>query len=686
LFGALAFEAGLINSSQFIEACTLWNTCRDVPLASLLIERGWILAADEEHLRYLLERRVRIHGGEPLAILAAAGDDVKRCLASLEDPEIQKTLTELGCPGQQGLDATAALASEVRERYSLARLHATGGAGRVWEAHDGTMGRMIALKELRPEKAHDAGLWHRFVREARITGQLEHPGIVPVYDLARRPHSQQPFYTMRFVKGKTLTHAARDYHSKRAAGKATSLEFLTMLNGFVAVCNTIAYSHSRGVIHRDLKGQNVILGDFGEVVVLDWGLAKLMNLPDDDVPLSIMSDNQGDNQDAADLTIEGQTIGTPAYMAPEQAAGRNELVGIRSDVYGLGAILYEILTGRPPFDGSSAREVLSEVCHAQPVAPSEVWADVPPSLAATCLRALSKTPIDRHGSASEMAQDVQNWQEVERRKAEDERDTFFTLSLDLLCTAGFDGYFKRLNPMWEKVLGFTKQELLGSPYLDFIHPDDRDTTINEAIKLRSGDELIFFENRYRSKDGSYRRLQWAAKPVPEQQLVVATARDVTERWRDEAALRESEERYRSVIASIDEGIIVMDIGGGIRTCNASAERILGLSAAQMMGRTPLDPRWRAIHEDGSPFSGDELPASVTLRTGEPCTNVVVGVHKPNEELTWISVNSRPLFRADANALHGVMASFSDITELKRIEARLRDATTSLGDGSRRTFE
>jgi PAS domain S-box-containing protein len=680
LFGVLAFEAGLINSSQFVEVCTLWNSCRDVSLARLLIERGWILAADEEHLQYLLERRLRIHGGKPFAVLAASGDDVKRCLASLEDPEIQKTLTEFSSAGQQELDANVALGPEVRERYSLARLHATGGAGRVWEAHDGAMGRMIALKELRPEKAHDARLWRRFVREARITAQLEHPGIVPVHDLARRPENQQPFYTMRFVKGKTLTYAAREYHRKRAMGQATSLEFLTLLNDFVAVCNTIAYAHSRGVIHRDLKGQNVILGDFGEVVVLDWGLAKLMNRSDDGEPLSIVSD-----PGAADLTIEGQTIGTPAYMAPEQAAGRNELVGICSDVYGLGAILYEILTARPPFDGSSAREVLLKVCHAQPVAPSELWADVPPGLAATCLRALSKMPPDRYSSASELAQEVQNWQEVERKKAEEERDTFFTLSLDLLCAAGFDGYFKRLNPMWEKVLGFTKQELLGTPYLDFIHPEDREATINEASKLRSGAETISFENRYRSKDGSYRRLQWVAKPVPEQDLIIATARDVTERWRGEEALRESEQRYRSVIAAIEEGIVVMDAGGGIRTCNASAERILGLSAEQMMGRTPLDPRWRAIHEDGSPFPGDELPASVTLRTGDPRTNIVVGVHKPNEELTWISVNSRPLFRAEGNVLYGVMASFSDITELKKIEAQLREATANPTDGSRGTF-
>src|SRR5262249_40647029 len=157
-------------------------------------------------------------------------------------------------------------------------------------------------------------------------------------------------------------------------------------------------------------------------------------------------------------------------------------------------------------------------------------------------------------------------------------------------------------------------------------------------------------------------------PLTEQKLIFCTARDVTEQRRAAEALRESEERYRSVVAAIDEGIIVLDAEGGIRASNASAERILGLSADQMMGRTPLDHRWRAIHEDGSPFPGELLPASVTLRTGQACTNVVLGVHKPDGTLTWISVNSRPLFRADGTTVYGVMTSFADVTQFKLTEA------------------
>ena len=139
--------------------------------------------------------------------------------------------------------------------------------------------RDVALKELKPDQTSSGAARARFLREAQITGQLEHPGIVPVYELAQRTLDQQHFYTMRFVNGRTLNQATRAYHDRRAAGQSDSLEFLRLLGALVAICNTVAYAHSRGVIHRDLKGQNVVLGKFGEVVLLDWGLAKLLDSP-----------------------------------------------------------------------------------------------------------------------------------------------------------------------------------------------------------------------------------------------------------------------------------------------------------------------------------------------------------------------------------------------------------------------
>src|SRR5262249_54463108 len=149
-------------------------------------------------------------------------------------------------------------------------------------------------------------------------------------------------------KGRTLKEAANAYHQKRMAGNADPLEFSTLLNGFVVVCKTIAYAHSRGVIHRDLKGQNVVMGEFGEVVVLDWGLAKLVDRSEQDLDTPAVTLNHHE-PGKLDLTMHGDALGTPAYMAPEQAAGRLDLIDWRTDVYGLGAMLYHLLTGRPPF-------------------------------------------------------------------------------------------------------------------------------------------------------------------------------------------------------------------------------------------------------------------------------------------------------------------------------------------------
>ncbi len=294
------------------------------------------------------------------------------------------------------------------ERYTPIRLHAVGGIGQVWLVHDADLGRDVALKELRPERAQKPGLAALFLREARITGQLQHPGIVPVYELAPGlPGSdggtgaESPFYTMRFVQGRTLTEAARAYHEKRAAGAAGPLDLVGLLNAFVSVCNTIAYAHSRGVIHRDLKGQNVVLGDFGEVIVLDWGFAKLLGQSDEEDKVA---------RDPLPISAQaGPILGTPAYMAPEQALGGSDAIDCRTDVYGLGAILSELLTGRPPFTGVDDQEVLRKVRTEAPLRPEAVPPGVPPALAAICRRALEREPADRYQSVADLGREVQHW-------------------------------------------------------------------------------------------------------------------------------------------------------------------------------------------------------------------------------------------------------------------------------------
>jgi serine/threonine-protein kinase len=405
LFGVLALQADLLDAAQFAEACTSWSARKDRALADLLVERGWLTPEDRGDVERLLERKLKKHAGDAHASLVAAVQEPARdILTRVEDPDVQHSVADFPAGGSRVMLSTVAYQPQSRERYTLTRVHAQGGIGQVWLAHDDDLGREVALKEVRPDKSSQEEVWARFVEEARITGQLEHPSIVPVYELARRSEDQRPFYTMRFVKGRTLREASKEYHRKRAAGRTGPLDLRELLGQFLGVCNAIAYAHDRGVLHRDLKGSNVIVGDFGEVIVLDWGLAKVRGKPDSKVPLVRLDPSWPHDQ-----TVQGQVLGTPGYMSPEQAAGRTDLVDERSDVYGLGAMLYEILTGEPPFVGEDTQEVLRRVAVEQPWPPSAIVPATPHALEAVCLKALAKEPAGRYASASELATEVSHY-------------------------------------------------------------------------------------------------------------------------------------------------------------------------------------------------------------------------------------------------------------------------------------
>src|SRR5262245_41586392 len=261
-------------------------------------------------------------------------------------------------------EPAAVAAAPSRGRFTVLRPHAEGGLGRVSLARDERLRREVALKEIRPDRLGlDAVA--RFRVEAEITGRLQHPGIVPVYDLIEDEQGR-PYYAMRFVEGRTLAEAIRGYYRSPAP-----LAFADLLRRFVAVCQTLAYAHSKGVIHRDLKPNNVMLGDFGETLVIDWGLAKEIGARGvSEGAVTPLADATGSD---ADLTHIGAVLGTPAYMPPEQARGEVDSLGPSADVYALGAILYQILTGKPPFAGSSS-EALERVLRGAPPAPARTRA------------------------------------------------------------------------------------------------------------------------------------------------------------------------------------------------------------------------------------------------------------------------------------------------------------------------
>jgi formylglycine-generating enzyme required for sulfatase activity/tRNA A-37 threonylcarbamoyl transferase component Bud32 len=295
-------------------------------------------------------------------------------------------------------------------RFRILRPHAQGGLGQVYVARDEELMREVALKQIHDRHADDPRSRARFVLEAEITGRLEHPGVIPVYGLGA-DHDGRPFYAMRFIRGDSLKEAIARFHAADAPARdpgERTLALRGLLGRFVAVCDAVAYAHSRGVIHRDLKPSNVMLGGYGETLVVDWGLAKAVGRPE-------LVDHPGEttlrpeSAGSGEPTRSGSAVGTPGYMSPEQAAGDLDRVGPASDVYSLGATLYHLLTGRAPFTGEDLDQILWAVQRGEFPRPRAVAAGVPRALEAVCLKAMAPRPGDRYPSPRALADDVEHW-------------------------------------------------------------------------------------------------------------------------------------------------------------------------------------------------------------------------------------------------------------------------------------
>ncbi len=309
---------------------------------------------------------------------------------------VMDTISDPPAPPLTALDA-----SGIYGIHQVLRTHQKGGMGKILIAYDQYLKRDVALKELHPEVATDESIVRRFIGEAEITAQLEHPGIVPIHTL-NLDKNGNPYYTMKLIKGRTFQDAIKAYHRN-----PNKQELMHLVRRLVSICKTMAFAHNKGVIHRDLKPANIMLGEHGETLVMDWGLAKPFNQVGIDSAAQTVLEHKTELR--PDLTMVGAIVGTPAFMSPEQAMPEGHVVGPLADVFSLGTILYYLLAGQTAFSGRSTQEVLKKVRAAAPPKPSELKSNVPPGLEAICAKAMAKEPADRYQSAAEMDLDLCRW-------------------------------------------------------------------------------------------------------------------------------------------------------------------------------------------------------------------------------------------------------------------------------------
>jgi eukaryotic-like serine/threonine-protein kinase len=444
LVAVLAVLTDTVHEDGLAAILDSWSQKRQTPLAQLLKQVSGVDDAKFHELEILAAVHLKAHGNDirqslnALNVLAPTievptdvGDGGHRLT-------VDKTL---GCDATVPIDESSAQAGSAQasllingERFRLIRPHAKGGIGQVWLARDSELQRDVAIKEIQPRFAELAQQRARFLLEAEVTGNLEHPGIVPVYSLGKNADGR-PYYAMRFIRGESLGVAIKRFHQNFAETTANAtkrsrpsskwgIEFRQLVRRFLDVCNAIDYAHSRGVLHRDLKPANIMLGPYGETLVVDWGLAKVIGREDFEfVP------PEGDGPPVApdecstipSGTEQGTTIGTPAYMSPEQAAGQIQQIGPASDVYSLGASLYELLTGQLAFANEKLSETIKKVVSGDFPPPRAVDRSIPPALESICLKAMARDAPARYRSVRELAQDLEHWLADEPVEAHPER-------------------------------------------------------------------------------------------------------------------------------------------------------------------------------------------------------------------------------------------------------------------------
>ena len=404
----VALRNTAVSERKLTEATRNWTIHGSVSLLNHLVETGVINDADQQSLAteatVLLEK---LSTGDYDS--SANESSIVGTIEAIDPSGRIARLLGIQAAAGTGLPESSNHRSAMHG-YRLIRKIGQGGLGRVWLAFDDSLKRYVAIKEI--AGTGTAVARERFDREAVITGRLEHPGIVPIHQLGTENSTGKSFYVMRFLGKTTLHDAIMEYHERRAEGDDDPMLIRRLLNDFVNVCQAIGHAHSRHVIHRDLKPENIAIDSFGQVIVIDWGIAKVIG----EVNVGVAGAELDSSEIRSRSTMNGQVLGTPVFMAPEQAAGRIDELDERTDIYGLGAILFAILTGNAPHERSrdqtpalSGRELLSVIASRPTPNPLDTDSEVDDALAAICCKAMARKQYSRYQSAMELAEDVQRW-------------------------------------------------------------------------------------------------------------------------------------------------------------------------------------------------------------------------------------------------------------------------------------
>ncbi len=437
LFTAFAFRHAKIDNEQLGRAVARMESHGSI--ADTMVQTGMIDEAKRQQIDAAVKDHLRQHHDDSSASLAAINplpfplslfDHLLETHAAIPDSLLtyQTVVPEVGhnivanpnehqraAPPSSLTHPTSTNTPGIPTRYRSKRFHARGGLGEIYVATDMEVHRDIALKEIQNHYADNLASRQMFIVEGSITGSLEHPGVVPVYGMGQYEDGR-PFYAMRLIRGESLKTAIKTLHSGEPLfpnGRDPSLALRQLLNRFLDVCNTIHYAHSRGVIHRDIKPDNIMLGPYGETLVVDWGLAAIFQHDSsrDAENLHDKLNGQTPRFESIRLTKDSddKILGTAPYMSPEQASGRQSEMGPCSDVFSLGATLYTILTGTIMYPGTSTGRVLEKAKHRDAVAPTQINPSIPVALAAIVEKATAKLPSDRYQTAKQFADDLDAW-------------------------------------------------------------------------------------------------------------------------------------------------------------------------------------------------------------------------------------------------------------------------------------